>query len=83
MRRRTIGISRREFLAATAGATLLARPAFSAAGIQPPAARPKIKTEDAQFLEDCAKRCFRFFWEQADEHSGMVMDRSRDRKSVV
>jgi hypothetical protein len=70
-----IGFSRREFLLATAGGTLLAQSALAKA--TPPVTPAALKPEDQQFLEDYAKRCFRFFWEQTNEHTGLCQDRAR------
>ncbi|HEX4164442.1 MAG TPA: hypothetical protein VHZ55_03130, partial [Bryobacteraceae bacterium] len=36
-----------------------------------------LKTEDLKFLEDYEKRCFRYFWEQWNERTGLVLDRAR------
>jgi hypothetical protein len=69
-------LSRRTFFASAAGAALLAKDAF-ARRITPPSVAPPISQEDRTFLEDFEKRCFRYFWEQANEHTGMVMDRAR------
>lgn len=78
------GISRRGFLYAGAsalGASPLA--AASAASsrvtlrhtaIHPPA---NLKADDLAFLEDYQKRCFRYFWEQWDTRTGLIMDRAR------
>ncbi len=69
-------LSRRSFLASSAGVALLARDAFA----QQSPAQPinaAISPQDRTFLEDFSKRCFRYFWEQANEHTGMVMDRAR------
>ncbi len=37
-----------------------------------------VRPEDRVFLEDYAKRCVRYFWEQADPRTGIVMDRARN-----
>ena len=67
--------SRREFLFSTAGATLLAGTVSAAAPLE---SSSPLKPEERQFLEDYAKRCVRYFWEQANEHTGIVMDRARN-----
>jgi hypothetical protein len=61
--------SRRAFLALAAG--------LSAA--LPVRAQPALLTSrsDEALLEDLSRRCFLFFWEQADAHSGFVLDRVR------
>ncbi|MGH9398404.1 MAG: glucoamylase family protein [Terriglobia bacterium] len=50
--------------------------------------RPKVPTkltkkEDDAFLEDIERRAFRFFWEQGDAHTGLVLDRARADGSPV
>ncbi|MFI5361872.1 MAG: glucoamylase family protein [Elusimicrobiota bacterium] len=40
-----------------------------------PPSKPLSKKDDA-FLEDLSKREFRFFWEQADPKTGLVLDRA-------
>src|SRR6202162_3419752 len=57
--------SRRGFLALAAALPTLGRQASS------------ISDSDEAFLEDLSRRCFLFFWEQADAHSGFVLDRVR------
>jgi len=66
--------SRREFLLSTASATLLTRSASAA----PFDTSAPLKSDERQFLEDYAKRCMRYFWEQANEHTGIVMDRAKN-----
>ncbi len=76
---RTIyGQSRRDFLMSTAGAALLGPTVsrrISASTL--PSSTPPLKAEDRLFLEDYQKRCVRYFWEQADARTGIVMDRAR------
>lgn len=51
-----------------------------AAGALPFAAqaRPRpISASDSEFLEDLSRRAFLYFWEQADPHTGLVLDRVR------
>ncbi len=76
MRRKNLRFSRREFLSSTAGATLLGRTAFAATNL--PEAPEPLKPDDRAFLEDFAKRCALYFWEQADQHTGIVLDRARN-----
>jgi hypothetical protein len=57
---------------------MLSRRAFVAglpAALSAAPRRRLTKGEDA-FLEDLSHRCFQFFWEQADENTGLVRDRS-------
>ncbi|MCS7048504.1 MAG: hypothetical protein NZ483_04325 [Verrucomicrobiae bacterium] len=42
----------------------------------PPNPNP-VPTEDAAFLEEVERRCFRFFWEQANPTTGLIADRAR------
>src|SRR4051812_39494891 len=70
-----VRFSRREFLLSTAGATLLTGAAAAAAPVESSSA---LKPDERQFLEDYAKRCVRYFWEQANEHTGIVMDRAKN-----
>lgn len=76
MRPNDPGYSRREFLFAAAGAALAAKSALAATA--PPAVPGPLTSADRQFLDDYAKRCFRYFWEQIDPHTGIVMDRARN-----
>lgn len=58
--------SRREFLAVPAqglAAALLAGQSLAAA--------------DDQLLDDLSRRCFFYFWEQSDPHTGIARDRAR------
>ena len=36
-----------------------------------------LTAQDEAFLEDLSKRAFRYFWEQADAKTGLVLDRSK------
>lgn len=36
----------------------------------------RLAKEEDRFLEDLSRRCFRFFWEQADPGTGLVRDRA-------
>jgi hypothetical protein len=58
--------SRRAFLASA-----VAVPSLSAARTQP------LSQDDEDFLEDLSRRAFLYFWEQADPHTGLVLDRVR------
>ena len=75
MSRRSLGISRRGFLSTSAGALLAARSALTAPG--PGGQKSSLNTGERRFLEDYEKRCFRYFWEQWDDHTGLFMDRAR------
>jgi hypothetical protein len=75
-------LTRREFAFSAAGAILSTRSAFGAKVTPPGVPRP-VKTDERQFLEDYAKRCFRYFWEQSDPHTGVVLDRSRNDGSPL
>jgi hypothetical protein len=59
------GISRRDFLNATA-----------AAGLAPMAKAYSPADHDDNFLDDLSRRAFLYFWEQADPHTGLVLDRA-------
>jgi hypothetical protein len=41
------------------------------------APHPSVSAEDDALLEDLSKRSFLFFWEQADQTTGIVRDRAR------
>ncbi len=75
MSRNDLNFSRREFFLSAAAAALFAR---DAAGriVLPPTA-PALKPDEQKFLDDYAKRCFRYFWEQSNPHTGLCMDRAR------
>jgi hypothetical protein len=51
--------------------------ACSAVSSGPTASRATLAAEDDRFLEDLSRRSFMFFWEQADQATGIVRDRSR------
>ena len=76
MRPKDLRFSRREFLLSTAGTTLLGRSAFAASG--PPEVAQPLKADERKFLEDFAKRCALYFSEQADPHTGIILDRARN-----
>ncbi|MGH9583291.1 MAG: hypothetical protein ACRD4O_10175, partial [Bryobacteraceae bacterium] len=71
MRSKTVVASRRQFLLAAAGSVLTAQGARAKIAA-PPRTRPAIKPDDRQFLLDFEKRCFLYFWEQANPHTGIV-----------
>ncbi len=59
-------ISRRSFLRTAAVAASL-----------PAAAKPFVRTDASDhFLDDLSRRAFLYFWEQADQHTGLVLDRA-------
>lgn len=45
-------------------------------GVRPSVTMPLAQTEQA-FLEDLQRRAFRYFWEQGDPQTGLVLDRAR------
>ena len=73
--RTSFDLSRRGFLCASAGAVMAAKDAFAAPGNRPPVNH--LTSEERQFLEEYEKRCFRYFWEQWDDRTGLYMDRAR------
>jgi hypothetical protein len=75
VRRNDTRFSRRKFLYAGAGAALAARTLRAAA---PPETPQPLRADDRLFLEDFAGRCVRYFWEQADPHTGIILDRARN-----
>lgn len=62
-------LSRRVFL--QAAATALAADRSSALNLQ------RLEQQDEVFLEDLERRAFKYFWEQADPQTGLVLDRAR------
>jgi hypothetical protein len=63
--------SRREFLAAA----LLAGQARTAG--QSLTSLTSLTSGDDQLLDDLSRRCFFYFWEQSDPHTGIARDRAR------
>jgi hypothetical protein len=59
-------ISRRDFLKAAAIAPILPSVSSSFA----------LTDDDDHFLDDLSQRAFLYFWEQADPHTGLVLDRA-------
>ncbi len=68
---RTRIVSRRSFLAASAAIPLLAQRSFA------------LTQSDEDFLDDLGQRNFRYFWEQVDVNTGLVLDRSRGDGTLV
>jgi hypothetical protein len=58
-------LSRRGFLAATLATRLPGQQPFA------------LSSDDQALLEDMSRRIFRYFWEQADPNTGLVLDRAR------
>jgi hypothetical protein len=58
-------LTRRAFLQTVSAAPLLADTSMP------------LSSADHELLEDIGRRAFRYFWEQADPHTGLVLDRSR------
>ncbi|MDQ2975277.1 MAG: hypothetical protein M3R69_07690 [Acidobacteriota bacterium] len=44
--------------------------------------RQSLSQRDEAFLEDLSRRSFRYFWEQADPRTGLVLDRARTDGSI-
>src|SRR4051794_39021728 len=75
-RRQNKDFSRRSFLASSAaGLGLLSRSGKAAPFSESSA---PVSPDERAFLEDFASRCVRYFWDQADGHTGIVMDRARN-----
>jgi len=78
---KSFGPSRRSFLVSSAGAMLVAREALSASRpVRHPVLHPeaaKLSASDLQFLENFQKCCFRYFWEQWSNRTGLFLDRAR------
>ncbi|HEV2761773.1 MAG TPA: hypothetical protein VGV38_02170, partial [Pyrinomonadaceae bacterium] len=55
-------------------AGILSRPLPDAQGVASPA---RLSARDEEFLEDLSRRAFRFFVEQSDPETGLVLDRAR------
>ena len=60
------GISRRDFLKAAAMTAALPSAVSGYA----------LTDDDDRFLDDLSRRAFLYFWEQADPHTGLVLDRA-------
>lgn len=50
---------------------------FNCAAIAGAPARNLLSASDDAFLEDMSRRQFRYFWEQADPRTGLVLDRTK------
>lgn len=48
-----------------------------------PTGKVSLSKQEDDFLEDLSQRTFRFFWEQADPHTGLVRDRARTDASPL
>ncbi len=46
------------------------------------AAEGSLASEDERLLDDLSRRCFLYFWEQSDPHTGIARDRARADGSV-
>jgi len=62
---RRVSTSRREFLSLAAALPTAAFAAY------------QVTVSDEAFLEDLSRRAFLYFWEQADPHTGLALDRAR------
>jgi hypothetical protein len=58
-------------------------PALNAYAAQPLLPQHSLSTRDEAFLEDLERRMFRYFWEQADLNTGLVLDRARTDGSLL
>ena len=56
-------------------ACLMPRPAGAATADEPSAHR--LSKIDNDLLDDISRRSFRYFWQQTDPHTGLVLDRAR------
>ena len=66
-----VSFSRRSFLALAAIMRAGAQPGFS------------LSPADSEFLHDLSRRTFRYFWDQSDPNTGLVLDRARCDGSSV
>ncbi len=66
-----MSLSRRGFLEVLASLPSLRR------------SKPSLSRSDHEFLEDLSARAFRYFWEQTDPGTGLVLDRSRCDGTLV
>src|SRR5207302_3106488 len=44
----------------------------------PPQSMSPLKPDERSFLDDYSRRCVRYFWEQSDPHTGIVLDRAKN-----
>ena len=70
---------RREFLCALLGAAALAKNATST---PLPQVSFSLKLDDVFILNEYGRRCFRYFIEQANENTGLMLDRAGADGSV-
>ncbi len=75
MRRRSLTLQAR-------GASGLALLLFALFFASVPAARAQVAVADDRFLEDLSRRTFSYFLEQADAHTGLVLDRAHTDGSI-
>ena len=56
------------------------RDLLSLAAVLPAVSQPRftIPAPDEELLEDVSRRCALYFWEQADPHTGLTLDRARN-----
>ena len=69
--------TRREVLSAPAQAFAAGALARGARAAERP-----LASEDERLLDDLSRRCFLYFWEQSDPHTGIARDRARADGSV-
>lgn len=74
--------SRRAFVAALIPCALAGSTAFSASQKAKSKSQARLTAADEAFLEDLSRRAFRYFEEQSDERTGLVLDRARTDGSV-
>jgi hypothetical protein len=58
-------------------------PALNVYAAQPLLPQHSLSARDEAFLEDLERRMFRYFWEQADSNTGLVLDRARTDGSLL
>lgn len=68
-------LSRRAFLTNATALSVAAKAGLAQTVSSKPAF--KLSRSDDDFLEDLSRRAFRFFWEQGDPNTGLVLDRVR------
>ncbi|MBV8897172.1 MAG: hypothetical protein JO051_11720, partial [Acidobacteriaceae bacterium] len=68
-------VSRRALMRSAAVLPLAAQPGFGQIATSKRGFR--LSRADDDFLEDLSRRAFRFFWEQGDPNTGLVLDRVR------
>ena len=84
--RKSFDISRRGFLVSSAGGILaagktVAAPSPSRLSVRQSSSHSplnaNLKADDRAFLDDLERRCFRYFWEQWNDRTGLFLDRAR------